>query len=104
MHCRLKEFKGAWYVKDAGSTNGVWINDQKVEQGEVRYGDQLQVGNVLLSFLEEGLAQVRREKTLGGYRLELRLGRGGMGTVFKALQISLGREVALKVLSPHLVA
>ncbi len=38
------------------------------------------------------------ERTLGDFRLIRELGRGGMGTVFEAEQISMGRRVALKVL------
>ncbi len=37
---------------------------------------------------------------LGGYRLIEKIGRGGMGTVFRALQVSLQREVAVKILAP----
>lgn len=37
---------------------------------------------------------------LGDYRLLERIGSGGMGTVFRALQESLHREVAVKVLAP----
>lgn len=39
---------------------------------------------------------------ISGYELQKPLGKGAFGTVYKALQISLSRPVAIKVLSPKL--
>ena len=45
-----------------------------------------------------------RKATLGEYEIMGLLGRGGMATVYLAHDIALDRKVAIKVMSPHLVA
>jgi len=47
-------------------------------------------------------AAIRVRTTLGHYRITTMLGEGGMSKVFKAEDINLGREVALKILHQEL--
>jgi len=49
--------------------------------------------------------QDQLQRALGAaYRIEREIGAGGMATVFAAVETSLGRRVAIKVLQPELVA
>ena len=78
------------------------------------YADRLSELLPLMVKMEDCAADSRRNRAAsdGGfpdlsesdYRLIRKIGAGGMGEVFEAMQISLNRKVAVKVLSPSLTS
>ena len=49
LHCRLTASDEGVDVVDLDSTNGTYINDQRVQRGSLKNGDQLRVGRVEFS-------------------------------------------------------
>jgi pSer/pThr/pTyr-binding forkhead associated (FHA) protein len=49
FHARVFSRDGGWYVEDLGSTNGTYLNQQRVTApAELRVGDRLRVGKTTL--------------------------------------------------------
>ncbi|MFK7872303.1 MAG: FHA domain-containing protein [Oligoflexales bacterium] len=53
-HCQIHKISGTYHLFDMNSTNGTWLNSERVVRAKLRSGDKIRVGNTHLEFhLEE---------------------------------------------------
>jgi pSer/pThr/pTyr-binding forkhead associated (FHA) protein len=97
-HFIIEVVGGKYMLLDQESYNGTYVNGESANNVELKYGDPIGVGNTVMTLVKDEVARQKGGlfgQILGGYLIESRLGAGGMGTVYKAQQISIGRSVAL---------
>lgn len=56
-HATVQAVLGRYYVVDMRSTNGTFVNEQKVERAKLLDGDQIRVGKTVLKYTESHIEQ-----------------------------------------------
>ena len=98
-HCKFTESPDGIAVEDLDSRNGSWLNGNRIEKGILKPRDILRLGGTEITIEESAPPDPLEGKRLGGFELQEAMGRGSYGTVYRALQVNLGRTVAVKMLS-----
>jgi two-component system cell cycle response regulator len=68
-HCRIDLRKTGWFIKDLGSTNGTYVNDELVEEYQLRRGDQVKVGDTIFKYLSGQDVEAQYHETI--YRMTI---------------------------------
>lgn len=53
-HVQITRMGDRFIVKDAGSLNGTYVNQHRIDEVEIQQGDELQIGKFRLIFFESG--------------------------------------------------
>ncbi|AMV35005.1 Sporulation kinase A [Pirellula sp. SH-Sr6A] len=61
-HAVIEFREGQYWIRDLGSSNGTFINDQRVSESKLTSGDRIQIGKQMLLFVRK----IRRSKILDG--------------------------------------
>ena len=50
IHCGIRHEGDSYVIRDLGSTNGTFLNDRRIHESPLRFGDTIKVGHTLLAF------------------------------------------------------
>ena len=53
-HCKIINTGNAIMLRDMGSTNGTYVNDELIEEYQLRRGDQIKVGSITPTQVTQG--------------------------------------------------
>jgi serine/threonine protein kinase len=102
VHCVLALKGRALQVTDLGSDTGTQLDGVAITQCPMGTGQRLDVGHVSVWLSEDSAGAGNSLPSISGYEVEREVGRGAGGRVYLAVQTSLQRQVAIKVLAPAL--
>src|SRR5205085_323082 len=78
-HCVLAQVNDYLVIRDLGSTNGVRINGERVAEGKLRPGDELQIGNFKYQVCGDLLGREDEHPKSEEYKNVPPAGKGGTG-------------------------
>ncbi len=90
-HARIEKRAHQYYIMDLRSTNGTYVNDEPVEEAELKRGDQIKVGDTIFKFLSGSDLEAQYHETI--YRMTIVDGLTGVYNK-RYLMETLGKEIS----------
>jgi pSer/pThr/pTyr-binding forkhead associated (FHA) protein len=63
-HCQIAFVDGSWRVRDLGSLNGVFVNNERIDAAPLKVGDRLRMGNITYIIERSGAPKPPRRDLL----------------------------------------
>src|SRR5262245_35228580 len=68
-HCVIAQVNDYLLVRDLGSTNGVRVNGERVAEGKLKPGDELQIGNFKYQVCADPLGRSKDHPPVDAYKV-----------------------------------
>ncbi|KFE64012.1 FHA domain-containing protein [Hyalangium minutum] len=69
-HAKIMIASGAITIEDLGSTNGTFVNGEKVKQARLKEGDRILIGTSILKLIQQGADSVNVDENVVKQKLE----------------------------------
>jgi pSer/pThr/pTyr-binding forkhead associated (FHA) protein len=96
-HAEVVGVKGGFLLRDLRSTNGTFLNGERVEERQLRPGDRIQIGGDIITFCQVETPIERATPTIGEEQTVL-LERPGLGQVFQGSLAEIPTFAVLQIL------
>jgi len=78
-HAEIAAGTAGYLIRDLGSTNGTFVNGERIEECELHTGDRIEIGGDLITFCQVGSALDTGEITDGGEAKTMLMERPALG-------------------------
>jgi len=69
-HAKIQVSNGAITIEDLGSTNGTFVNGEKVKQARLKEGDRILIGTSILKLIHQGADAANVDESMAKQKLE----------------------------------
>lgn len=97
-HCQIQNINGAYHIFDMNSTNGTFVNKNKIVKARLNHGDEISIGKTTFRFALEEDAKVRHINTIFKTNQNADPGKGSLVDTLIEDEVRKKRSYSLKLM------